>query len=109
MRYLFLFLTFSLSATLPATNYYVSSRTGNDGNDGTTPATAFQTISKINSLTFSPGDSILFSCGNIFRGQLILKQSGTEGKPIVISKYGTGAPPCIKGSEVIEVKWSVYQ
>jgi hypothetical protein len=109
MRNLILVFSLAISSFLPATNYYVSSLKGNDNNNGTSPATPFQTIEKINSLTLSPGDSILFFCGNVFRGQLIIKQSGSQGKPIVVSSYGTGAAACIMGSKEITSAWSVYK
>ena len=41
-----------------ATNYYISS-SGSDTNPGT-QALPWQTINKVNSTTFSPGDEILF-------------------------------------------------
>jgi hypothetical protein len=43
--------------------YYVKS-TGSDSNSGLSDALAWKTISKVNSQTFSPGDTILFNCGD---------------------------------------------
>jgi len=46
-----------------ATNYYVKNG-GNDNADGLSDATAWATLSKVNSLTFQPGDSILLKAGS---------------------------------------------
>jgi len=81
-----------------AINYYVSS-SGCDGSAGTTPATAWKTITKVNSY-FSlmvPGDSILFKRGETFFGSLVISRSGTSALPMIIGAYGTGAKPIITG------------
>jgi parallel beta-helix repeat protein len=83
-----------------ATTYYVASN-GSDANTGTTPNTAFQTITKINSLTLLAGDQVLFRRGDIFRGQLNIAQSGAQGNPIVIDAFGVGNKPVISGSDVV--------
>jgi hypothetical protein len=51
--------------------YYVSNN-GSDRNDGLTPATAWQTIAKVNASRFQPGDVILFKGGDTFLGPLVL-------------------------------------
>ena len=38
-----------------AATYYVDSAAGNDGNSGTSPAGAWNSIAKVNSTTFSSG------------------------------------------------------
>ena len=70
--------------------FYVDSTSGNDANDGTTPETAFQTIDKLNTMTFLPGDKILFKKGETFRGCFKPQGSGSEGAPITIASYGDG-------------------
>ncbi len=55
-----------ISSYANATNYYVSN-TGNDGAAGTSTGAAWQTIAKVNASSFSPGDSILFKCGELLR------------------------------------------
>jgi hypothetical protein len=85
-----------LSQTTFATNYYISN-TGSDSNNGTSTSTAWQTISKVNSSTFVPGDQILFKRGDTFFGSLTISQSGVSGNPITFDAYGTGAKPIITG------------
>ena len=41
-----------------ATNYFVDASNGNDNNPGTSPTTAWKSISKINNSLFLAGDSI---------------------------------------------------
>ncbi|MCJ8208994.1 right-handed parallel beta-helix repeat-containing protein [Mucilaginibacter sp. RS28] len=76
--------------------YYVDS-TGSDTNDGLSTLTPWKSIDKVNSITFSPGDQILFKCGNSWSGQLHPRGSGASGTPIVIDQYGTGNKPVIRG------------
>src|SRR6187549_2607541 len=81
-----------------ATNYYFSS-TGNDGAAGTSPTTAWQTISKFNSFfsSLQPGDSVLFRRGDSFSGAMNISRSGASSSPIIIGAYGSGAKPVITG------------
>ena len=79
-------------------NYYVDPIIGSDSNTGTNPATAWKTLTKVNSKTFQPGDSLLFICGGIWTGQLYPKGSGNSSKPITIGKYGNGNLPIIIGN-----------
>ncbi|MFD2247911.1 T9SS type A sorting domain-containing protein [Pontibacter ruber] len=82
------FVLFSFSAK--ASTYYVSA-TGNDSNSGTSTATAWASIAKVNAMQFLPGDTILFEGGVMFPGSLYFGSNvkGTASKPIVISSYGT--------------------
>lgn len=78
------------------TTYYVSSRTGNDANDGKSREHAFATLSAVNSLTLGPGDSVLLEAGSVFAGQYLrITNSGTKDAPIVIGSYGEGDLPRI--------------
>jgi hypothetical protein len=85
-------------------NYYIDATTGNDNNDGLTPATAWKTLGKIRSYDsnpkFQPGDSILLKRGEVWREQLKLNNNGSSGitgSPITIDAYGAGAKPIISG------------
>ena len=71
--------------------YYISLN-GNDSNKGTTAATAWKTIAKINATNFAPGDKILFQGGQTFSGsvQLTSKDGNSQTNPVVVSSYGTG-------------------
>jgi len=80
-----------------AKTYYLDSVDGDDSNLGTNEASAWQSISKVNALTFSAGDKILFKSGSVWNGQLLLKGSGTNAMPIIVDKYGTGNKPIFNG------------
>ena len=54
------------------TTYYVDATSGNDGNDGLSPGDAWQTITKINSESFLPGDEILFKRGETWSGTSLI-------------------------------------
>ena len=69
--------------------YYVDSQTGNDANSGSSPTTAWQSLDKVNSVTFQPGDRILFKTGSVWDDAThIPKGSGVAGSPIIIDAYG---------------------
>ncbi len=71
--------------------YYVD-LSGSDANDGLSPAAAFATISKVNSLDLEPADTVLFNGGQSFNGTLTLgaNDSGTAASPVSLGSYGTG-------------------
>lgn len=78
--------------------YYVDATNGNDENSGTSPNSAWKTLSKVNNYDFSPGDSILFKRGEIWREHLLVTNSGDIDNPISYGAYGTGEKPLILGS-----------
>jgi|GEM_PF-4408399 len=78
------------SAAATGTTYYVSFIGGDDANDGTSEASAWKTLDKVNGKTFLPGDTILFDNQSVWTGQLAPLGSGTAAAPIVIGKYGAG-------------------
>ncbi len=81
--------------------YYVSSSSGSDSNNGTSTATPWQTVSKVNGSRFKAGDTILFNKGDTWREQLNVSFSGTAGNPITFGAYGIGVKPLITGFDVI--------
>ena len=83
----------------PLNTYYVDSQSGNDGNDGKSPSTAWKTLAKVSSVTFQPREQILLKGGAVWNEKLVLNGSGTEGSPIVLDMYGgeAGAKPIING------------
>lgn len=95
-----------LALPLSATTYYVDCN-GNDSNKGTSTSTPWLTIAKVNSHTFSPGDSILFNRGCTWREQLVVPSSGTSGSVITFGAYGSGAKPILNGSSLV-TSWIVY-
>ncbi|MDD7026047.1 MAG: hypothetical protein PUI46_02975 [Lachnospiraceae bacterium] len=88
--------TFVIPASTSRT-YYVSAA-GSDTNDGLTENTPFKTIGKLNTITFLPGDKILFKNGDTFTGCFKPKGSGTAQSPITIGCYGDKA----KGRPVLQ-------
>ncbi len=82
-----------------ATTYYVNAIGGNNGNTGTSPTQAWKTISKVNSYSFLPGDSILFKRDDVWRETLVISNSGTSAGRITFSAYGTGNKPAVLGSK----------
>ena len=67
------------SSSLYSTTYYVDASNGNDSNSGTSQSTAWKTISKVNSMSFQPGDQILFKRGEQWREKLQIPSSGASG------------------------------
>ena len=90
-----LFLMAFLAHTSQAATYYVDSSGGSDSNNGTSQSTAWKSTGKVNNTSFSPGDSILFKKGGVWRGQIKPASSGTSASPITYGSYGTGNAPLI--------------
>ena len=90
-----LLLSFSLCAQ---NQYYLSSSTGNDNNNGS-QTQPWKTLSKISNTTLGPGDTVYFKKGDTFRGHYVVNGSGTEQSPITFRAYGTGNQPVISGSD----------
>lgn len=81
--------------------YYVSA-TGSDLGNGLTPATAFATLTKVNSLNLTGSiNQVLFKAGDEWTGTITVNNSGTAQKQITYGSYGTGAKPKIYGSKVL--------
>jgi hypothetical protein len=94
-----LFLFGLLVADARGTVFYVDSTGGNNANSGTTPNSAWQTLTKLNGTHFSAGDKILFKTGRSWIGTLSPLGSGATNRAIVISSYGTNpALPIINGN-----------
>ena len=83
------------------TSYYVSN-SGSDLNNGTSTGSAWQTLSKVNSQSFNPGDTIYLQRGGVWREQLVPPSSGSSGNPISFDAYGDGAAPVITAATPIE-------
>src|ERR1017187_5424595 len=93
----FLLLVFSTRGF--GTTYYVSS-TGEDSNPGTSIASAWATISKVNSSIFLPGDTLYFEGGQTFNGNIFLPATDANdpNNLFVISTYGMGRATINAGS-----------
>ena len=91
-----------------STNYYVSAD-GNSANNGLSPSSSWN-LAAVNSNgnKFKGGDSVLFKCGDTFRGTLkILNYNTTTTNKLTYSSYGEGDKPIIKGSELIVIWKSI--
>ncbi|MDR2918999.1 MAG: right-handed parallel beta-helix repeat-containing protein [Tannerella sp.] len=89
-----IFLLVSISICGQSKTYFISPN-GNDSADGLSLKTAWKSLDKVNQITFQTGDQVLFESGGVWYGQLKLKGSGAEGKPIILSSYGGKAKPVI--------------
>lgn len=76
--------------------FYVSSE-GDDNYDGLTPESAWRSLKKVNDATLGFADTVMFRCGDVFRGSLI-PQSGRAEQPIVYMSYGEGPKPVLEPS-----------
>ena len=90
----------TLSST--GTTYFIDATGGNDANDGLTEQTAWQTLNKVNSFPFAPGENVLFKRGERWRGSLTIPSSGTADMPIVFGAYGDGPLPIIDATALAE-------
>lgn len=86
-----LLILLSFSTVVQAADYYVS-LAGNDSNSGTSSTQPWQTIGRVNTTRFFPGDRILFQGGETFSGTLCFDSSDnwSLANPITISSYGVG-------------------
>ncbi|MDQ3933771.1 MAG: right-handed parallel beta-helix repeat-containing protein [Actinomycetota bacterium] len=70
---------------------YFVSPTGSDANAGTSPATAWRTVAKVNSAALNAGDAVMFKGGATFSdAQLAPSRSGTATLRITYATYGPG-------------------
>ena len=76
--------------------YYLDSQYGNDKNDGLSRQTAFGSLQKVNSLTFTGGDKLFIKAGTVYEGSLSPKRVRDTGM-VYIGRYGVGEKPIING------------
>jgi parallel beta-helix repeat protein len=93
--------------SLYAGNYYISSSSGSDTNDGKTIQSAWMSLSKLNKSMnlLQPGDSVLFKCNDTLVGQILVLKSGNNNKSICFGSYGSGNKPIISGKTTV-ISWS---
>lgn len=72
-------------------DFYISG-TGDDDNDGLSPATAWATIGKMNAVGFVAGDRLFLEAGYTYSGNLLVApvSAATNLLPILVTSYGTG-------------------
>lgn len=87
------------SSLVFATNYYVDPSSSASTANGSL-STPWKTIAQVNtgSGVLLPGDTVFFKRGQKYSGQLNLSKSGSAGKPIVYTAYGTGSIPVFDNS-----------
>ena len=90
----------SAVVTVTPRTFYVSSASGSDSNPGT-QAAPWKTIAKVNATTFSPGQTVAFEAGGVWREQLTIWSNGSSGVPITFTSYGSGPSPVITGADVV--------
>ncbi len=71
-----------------STQYYVDATNGSDVADGLSPATAWQSLSMVNSFPLLQGDTVSFLCGESWTGTLQVNSGGTSGLPVTLNSYG---------------------
>ncbi len=88
-----------LFSSFVGTKYYVNT-SGSDSNNGTSTTTPFKTIAKVNSLSLSPGDSVLFQGGQTFSGAIVCPSTGLASAPITFGSYGGGRATVNSGTAI---------
>jgi hypothetical protein len=117
-KYIWLLLLISLLAVITAlpaqaagSTYYVSSSSGNDSNTGLSDTSPLETIAAVNALNLQPGDTVLFKCGDTWRGEMLhIEDSGTDGNPITFGSYPTRDctdKPALSGAQPIR-DWTLH-
>jgi hypothetical protein len=75
------------------TTYYVSP-SGSDANSGTSSASPWQSIAKVNAATLAEGSTVAFEGGQSFSGCLVFDEANVPASsasaPFTVTSYGTG-------------------
>lgn len=69
-----------------ASDYFVDAEGGHDEQSGTSETLAWQTLARVNSAQFKPGDRVRFKCGQIWRGSLKV-HPGAKDAPITYTSF----------------------
>lgn len=87
--FIFVFLVggFLFAKTASAEIYYVDNTGGLDTNDGLSTTAPWKTVTKVNGVVFSAGDSILFKGGETWATQLKPSASGADENHITYGTY----------------------
>ena len=81
------------------THYYVSASSGKDRNNGTSEEKPWKSLARVAQAKLSPGDTVHFKSGDVFNGQLVIDESGSDKAPIHFTAYGNGELPIIDGAK----------
>jgi hypothetical protein len=92
-----------LNVAYAAANYYVDCSASSNGNG--TESLPWNTLSSVNTQSFSGGDTILLKRGTTCYGMATPQGSGSSSAPITLGAYGGGARPIISaGSNPAAIK-----
>jgi hypothetical protein len=82
----------SVGQSVPTTVTYYIRPGGNDAAPGTSPATAWSTLSRASQAMLRPGDRLLLLGGHVYPGKLDIgpTDAGRPGNPLLVSSYGHG-------------------
>ena len=83
---------FQGAAATAGRSFYLDSEKGADSNPGT-QAAPWQTLKNVDGRAFAAGDAVYFARGSSFTGGFRISSSGSEGRPITYTAYGTGPAP----------------
>ena len=83
-----------------ASRTWFVSNSGNDGNDGLSPATAFLTLDKAASVAVS-GDSVRLARGSVFR------ETANFSAGVTVETFGAGLRPIITGQDIV-TEFAIY-
>jgi hypothetical protein len=88
------------AAPAEAATYYVSV-TGDDARPGTTIASAWRSMNRVNQQQLAPGDNVLFEGGRTFNGQLSLDRvdAGRSDLLVTIGSYGPNGRATIANAQ----------
>ncbi len=92
-----------VSLNVMANEYYLSSSTGSDDNDGISNDSPWKSLDRLNNIDLKPGDKILLRSGDFFTGSISIDIQGGISNPLVISNYGEGRKPVLDGNGAEEV------
>lgn len=87
------------------TIYYIDAEQGNDQAEGTSPQKAWCSLQRASQQKLNAGDQLLLHRGQTFQGELDIQAVGTAEKPILVTGYGNGAWPVVRGNDTS--KWAV--
>ena len=97
----------STNQTQTSKNIFVSSE-GNDSNPGTIKK-PWKTLDRVNRNSFNAGDTIFFSKNSNFSGVLVISDSGTNDRPIVLTSYGNGHAPRFNNPDINNLNGNMIQ
>lgn len=81
-------------------NYYADSVSGDDGNDGLTPETAFETLGALETAAMAYGDGVTLGLARGSYWEEFLDLDSLDGANVYA--YGTGDPPVVSGAIPID-------